>query len=292
VAIERDSVDFFETSPIIVSRSRESGRILANGWIRYRIARLGGAKKIKIRVREFETDKEAYEDALVISHNLNASRGNVVGYSISNTVRYLRDAGISESRVYNLPAVLRNQELVEKVRKEEISLRETIGLAYKRTPDYDRHSVGGEAVSGDISAKEARIEVAKPGKAKVEEIRGKKAKIEEIPGMVRAEMERVFRKLENMALIGEEDELKLLRRAYEALKGEPSIRDERAVLKIASAMYKLLRPDAKASGGPDKEVLEVSMDIAVELRNRIREKLHEMIPSEFPGKPLEWRFKP
>ena len=70
--------------------------------------------------------------------------------------------------------------------------------------------------------------------------------------------------------------------------GDPSIRDERAVLKIASAMYKLLRPD----GARDKEVLEVSMDLAVELRNRIREKLHEMIPSEFPGKPLEWRFKP
>ncbi|MEM1808883.1 MAG: hypothetical protein QXL31_05805 [Thermosphaera sp.] len=234
VAIERDYVDFFETSPIIVSRSRESGRIfLADGWIRYRIARLGGAKKIKIRVREFETDKEAYEDALVISHNLNASRGNVVGYSILNMVRYLKDAGMSareiaerlnrsETYVYNLLAVLRNQELVEKVRNEEISLREAIGLAYKRTPDYDRHSVGGEAVSGDISAKEARIEVAKPGKAKVEEARGKEAKIEEIPGTIRAEVDRAFRKLENMALIGEEDKLKLLRRAYEALKGEPS----------------------------------------------------------------------
>ena len=69
--------------------------------------------------------------------------------------------------------------------------------------------------------------------------------------------------------------------------GEPSIRGERAVLKIASAMYKLLRPD----GARDKEVLETSMDLAVELRNRIREKLHEMIPSEFPGKPLEWSFK-
>jgi ATP-dependent Lon protease len=68
---------------------------------------------------------------------------------------------------------------------------------------------------------------------------------------------------------------------------EPSIRDERAVLKLASAIYKLLRPDLQFDG----EVLEVSMDLAVELRNRIRGKLHEMIPSEFPGKPLEWKLR-
>ncbi|MEM2293510.1 MAG: hypothetical protein QXX41_09580, partial [Nitrososphaerota archaeon] len=104
----------------------------------------------------------------------------------------LKDAGMSESHVHNLLAVLRNQELVEKVRNEEISLREAIGLAYKRTPDYDRHSVGGEAVSGDISAKEARIEVAKLGKAKVEETRGKEAKIEEILGTITSEMERIY----------------------------------------------------------------------------------------------------
>jgi ATP-dependent Lon protease len=69
--------------------------------------------------------------------------------------------------------------------------------------------------------------------------------------------------------------------------GEPSIRDERAVLKLASAIYKLLRPDLQF----DREVLEVSMELAVELRNRVREKLHEMIPNEFPGKPLEWRLR-
>jgi len=71
------------------------------------------------------------------------------------------------------------------------------------------------------------------------------------------------------------------------ITGEPSIRDERAVVKLASAMYKLLRPDL----GFDKEALEISMDLAVELRSRIREKLHEMIPNEFPGQPLEWRMR-
>jgi len=37
----------------------------------------------------------------------------------------------------------------------------------------------------------------------------------------------------------------------------------------------------------DREVLEICTDLAVELRNKIREKLHEMIPSEFPIRPLE-----
>ena len=69
--------------------------------------------------------------------------------------------------------------------------------------------------------------------------------------------------------------------------GEPSIRDERAVIKLASAIYKLLGPDLQF----DREAFEISMDLAVELRNRIREKLHEMIPSEFPGKPLEWKLR-
>jgi len=69
--------------------------------------------------------------------------------------------------------------------------------------------------------------------------------------------------------------------------GEPSIRDERSILKLASAIYKLLRPDLDF----DREILETSMDLAVELRSRVREKLHEKIPSEFPKNPLEWRMK-
>ena len=68
---------------------------------------------------------------------------------------------------------------------------------------------------------------------------------------------------------------------------DPGIRDERGVYNIACAMYKLIRPDLEY----DREVLEISMGLAVELRSRVREKLHEMIPSEFPGKPLEWRLR-
>ena len=69
------------------------------------------------------------------------------------------------------------------------------------------------------------------------------------------------------------------------ITGMPSIRDERAVIKLASAMYKLLRPDLEY----DKEVLEISMDLAVEMRTRVRRKLHDLIPSEFPRESLSWR---
>ena len=71
------------------------------------------------------------------------------------------------------------------------------------------------------------------------------------------------------------------------LMNEPTIRDERSITKLASAIYKLLRPDLEY----DREVLEISMDLSIELRNRIREKLHEMVPEEFSSKPIEWRFK-
>jgi len=79
---------------------------------------------------------------------------------------------------------------------------------------------------------------------------------------------------------------KIIRERVE-ITGEPSIRDERAIIKLASAMYKLLRPDL----GYDKEVLEISMDLAVELRTRVRRKLHELIPSEFPSRSLGWRYR-
>jgi len=71
------------------------------------------------------------------------------------------------------------------------------------------------------------------------------------------------------------------------ITGAPSIRDERAVVKLASAMYKLLRPD----GEYDRDVLELSIDLAMELRNRIRMKLHEMIPDEYPDTRLEARIR-
>ena len=71
------------------------------------------------------------------------------------------------------------------------------------------------------------------------------------------------------------------------LLGDPTIRDERAVYKLASAMYKLLRPDLEY----DREVLDTCMDLAVEYRNYIRSKLHGIVPSEFPSKPLEWGLK-
>ena len=71
------------------------------------------------------------------------------------------------------------------------------------------------------------------------------------------------------------------------LSGRPSIRDERAVYKIASAMYKLLRPD----GEYDEEVIKLCGDLAVELRNRVRARLHALLPDEYPSQPLTWRLR-
>jgi len=71
------------------------------------------------------------------------------------------------------------------------------------------------------------------------------------------------------------------------ITGDPSIRDERAVVKLASAMYKLLRPD----GEYDREVLGISVEIALELRDRVRRKLHEMIPGEYPDARLGGRIR-
>lgn len=69
--------------------------------------------------------------------------------------------------------------------------------------------------------------------------------------------------------------------------GDATIRDERAVVKTSSAMYKLLRPDLDY----DWEALELSVRVAVELREGIRRKLQELLPDEYPSRPLEWKLR-
>jgi ATP-dependent Lon protease len=54
-------------------------------------------------------------------------------------------------------------------------------------------------------------------------------------------------------------------------------RDQRAVMKIASGLLKLLYPDGKLSDDELGEVLE----LACELRQRVREQLHLMAPGEY-----------
>ena len=66
-----------------------------------------------------------------------------------------------------------------------------------------------------------------------------------------------------------------------------TIRDERAVKKIASGLAKLLIPH----GEWDKHELSLILDIAVEYRQRIRDWLHILAPGEFPKEHLSYRIK-
>ncbi len=66
-----------------------------------------------------------------------------------------------------------------------------------------------------------------------------------------------------------------------------TIRDERAVKKIASGLLKLLFPH----GEWDKSELSLVMDIALEYRQRVREWLHILAPGEFPKERLSYRIR-
>ena len=66
-----------------------------------------------------------------------------------------------------------------------------------------------------------------------------------------------------------------------------TIRDERAVKKIASGLLKLLFPH----GEWDKSELSLVMDIALEYRQRVREWLHILAPGEFPKERLSYKIR-
>ncbi|MEM0492332.1 MAG: BREX system Lon protease-like protein BrxL, partial [Acidilobaceae archaeon] len=69
--------------------------------------------------------------------------------------------------------------------------------------------------------------------------------------------------------------------------GNVTIRDERAVKKIVSAFMKLLFPDLEF----DKRELQVVVQYAVELRQRVRDWLHKLSPGEFPRESLSFKLR-
>lgn len=71
------------------------------------------------------------------------------------------------------------------------------------------------------------------------------------------------------------------------LIGDYTIRDERAVKKIASGLFKLLIPNESFN----KSELKIIMDIATEYRNRVNDWLHILEPGEFPKKKLQYKIK-
>lgn len=68
------------------------------------------------------------------------------------------------------------------------------------------------------------------------------------------------------------------------LSGDYSIREERAVKKVASGLFKLLIPNESFS----KSELKIIMDVATEYRKRVNDWLHILEPGEFPKKRFEY----
>ncbi len=71
------------------------------------------------------------------------------------------------------------------------------------------------------------------------------------------------------------------------LIGDYSIREEKAIKKIVSGLYKLLIPNESH----DKSELKAIMDIATEYRKRVNDWLHILEPGEFEKKRFEYKLR-
>ncbi len=69
-------------------------------------------------------------------------------------------------------------------------------------------------------------------------------------------------------------------------EGPTTIRDERGIRKVASGLLKLLYPHGEFTRSELQEVME----LAVEVRQRVADWLHELSPGEFPKKKLGFRI--
>jgi len=90
----------------------------------------------------------------------------------------------------------------------------------------------------------------------------------------------VLHELRKESLVGEVSE-------HVELLGNVTIRDERAVKKTMSAFMKLLFPNLEF----DKRELQVVVQHAVELRQRVRDWLHKLSPGEFPRETLSFKLR-
>ncbi|QOJ79026.1 BREX system Lon protease-like protein BrxL [Infirmifilum lucidum] len=74
---------------------------------------------------------------------------------------------------------------------------------------------------------------------------------------------------------------------YVELQGSITVRDEKSVKKTVSALLKLLFPDEAF----DKKELKQVVEIAVEMRQRVRDWLHKLSPEEFPLNTLSFSIR-
>jgi len=238
--------DFFNTSPIIVTKSRESGAMyLADGLTRCAIAIKEGVPRAKLLVKEFEDDVDAVAAARALSYKINKQRGLVdeaslvqmvmdmanEGWSVKDVAELL---GRSERYIRMLLSIGEDAEIMEMLKRGEISIHRAVELlrekkGYKEETVSEQPSTWKEAPSGEISPKEAEIEGARACTAVSEEIIEAAEPDEEIlelmPGTIKSEMKKAFERLEDILGYELEDpevRRRLLLTAFQDLMEETS----------------------------------------------------------------------
>ena len=249
--IRRDMVEnpetFFNTSPIIVTKSRRSGKMyLADGFDRCRIAILEEIPKAKLMVKEFEDDADAVAAARALSYKINSQRGQVDEASLVKMVRDMANEGWStkdiarlldksERYIRMLLNIGEDEEIMEMLERDEISIHRAVELlrerkSYKAETVSEPASREEKAQSEETSPKEAEAGGAKACTASSEEITEAAGSEEEeilelMPATIKSEMEKAFERLEDV--LGDELEDPEVRRrllliAFQDLMEEPS----------------------------------------------------------------------
>ena len=231
--IRRDMIEnpetFFNTSPIIVTKSRMSGRMyLADGFDRCRIAVIEGIPKAKLVVKEFEDDADAVSAARALSYKINSQRGRVDEASLIKMIRDMANEGWStkdiaellektERYVRMLLNIGEDEEIMEMLERGEISIHKAVELL------REKKSYKAETVSKPPSIKEEPL----PGEAPSRE--GAESEEDEIlelmPATIKSEMEKAFERLEDALGYELEDpevRRRLLLTAFQDLMEEPS----------------------------------------------------------------------
>ena len=135
-----DPQGFFDRSPILLTACRDR-LFLGDGDGGLQVAKQLKIAKVRARIEYYEGEDEAHLAAVNASYIINSARGRVPPHSRVSYAAFLKSRGlpakavaarmkIDEKTVYHLWKISESAELMEKLRKGEISLREAVNLAY------------------------------------------------------------------------------------------------------------------------------------------------------------------
>ena len=135
-----DPQGFFDRSPILLTACRDR-LFLGDGDGGLQVAKQLKIAKVRARIEYYEGEDEAHLAAVDASYIINSARGRVPPHSRVSYAAFLKSRGlpakavaarmkIDEKTVYHLWKISESAELMEKLRKGEISLREAVNLAY------------------------------------------------------------------------------------------------------------------------------------------------------------------